>query len=87
MELPQESLIAIVGQLGIGAIFLWLYLAEKKDRQGAESKKDSINGEVLQAFKQNTSITEKTKASLDANTETLKSLSQMVYDVIREKNK
>lgn len=87
MELPQESLITIIGQLGIGAIFLWLYLAEKKDRQSAETKKDSINDGVLEAFKQNAIITEKTKSSIDANTETLKSLSQMVYDVLREKNK
>ena len=87
MELPQEAILTIVGQLGIGAIFLWLYLAEKKDRQSAESKKDSINGAVLEAFKQNTAMTEKTKASVDSNTETLKSLSQLVYDVLREKNK
>lgn len=83
-ELPPE-LLAILGNLGIGAIFFWTYLNEKKERQELAKKKDELSEKLLEAYNKSTSISEKMTATIDNNTEAVKSLSTLVYDVLKDR--
>lgn len=86
MELSPDILIPAITQLGIGGIFLYLFI--KKDRQLEEitGKKDSQmkekNDQVLRAFEANTETMSNVKNALENNTKATETLSQRIYDVI-----
>lgn len=86
-EIPIEIIGPVIAQLGIGSIFLWLYLKERSERIDSISKKDEVHEKVLDAFKENTKVTEQMKATIASNTESNKRLSDLVYDVLKDGKK
>lgn len=83
-NLPTEVL-AAVANLGVGAIFLWLFILERKSSQEARDKKDELHDKVLEAFNRNTEVNAKTNQAMENNTEATKTLSDLVYELLKEK--
>lgn len=58
----DQTLLTLFGQLGIGGIFLWLYI--RKD-----NKMDEKNDKLLEAYKQNSSAMKDLTDAIKKNSE------------------
>lgn len=83
MSIPKE-LIPVIGNLGVGAIFLWLYLEERKDKKAVHKHKDELNGKVLTAFENNAKTSEKLNGTIKENIKVTKQSHTLTEKVFEE---
>lgn len=81
--------------LGVGGIFLlvaWILGRRistimddyRKDIVEKDIQLKQLNGQVLEAFRQNTQAFERNQAAVLENTKAVKTLSQYVYDALKQ---
>lgn len=83
-QIPAE-LIGAIGNLGIGGLFLWLFFIERKNTKEVNQQKEDLHNKVLEAFNRNTEVSAETNAQLERNAEASKTLSELVYEVLKER--
>lgn len=91
MQLSPDILVPAVTQLGIGGIFLYLFIKKDKQLEEVTSRKDlqikNKNDKVLEAFNANTQSMGDIKNAVENNTKATEMLSQRIYDIIVKEKK
>ena len=85
--MPSEStfITTLISQLGVGAIFVWIWTRERSDHKETLKKKDDLTDKVLQVFQDNVKATEGLKNSLEGNTKVVDTLTQKIDNIVRHK--
>ena len=85
--MPTEStfITTLISQLGVGAIFVWIWTRERTDHKETMKRKDDLTDKVLQVFQENVKVTEGLKNSLEGNTKVVESLTQKIDNIVRHK--
>lgn len=99
MEIFKVELLGpVITQLGIGGIFLYLFIKEREyGRTAAEAKEQRIKEkdenirqmtqQVFDVVQKNTEVNTELKNVVQNNTEMVQSLTERVYDVLTHKRK
>lgn len=88
-DIKIEELLAVVSQLGVWAIFLYLYINERKqrdkDREASEARESKASDKLVEIVQNNTAALEGNKNSIDNNTKVIDRLASQFDDILRRK--
>lgn len=85
MQQDLSAVTILFSQIGVGAIFFWIWFRERSDHKETMKRKDDISDRVLAVFQDNIRANEGLKNTIEGNTKVVESLTQKIDNVVRHK--
>ncbi len=83
--ITPETIATIMGQLGLSAVFFYLLMQERRDKQKVEERLEQMTNAVLVAFTENSKVQEGVKLTIENNNDAMSRMTSSIDQLLRIK--